>query len=115
MSLVSSCGSGSEEDIDVPTGVLNEETFTKVLVDFSLAESASNLNVKNVSGEKMDSTYAFDPLKENKISKAEYDSAISFYSKHPALYKKVYENVLTTLSKLQIKKDTSVKVDPALK
>lgn len=104
----------NEEDITIPNTIINEEKFTKLMVDFALAESASNLNVKNVAAQKIDSTYTFNPLEENNISKSQYDSAISFYSKHPALYKKIYENVLVSLSKMQTKRDT-LKVDSLLK
>lgn len=112
--LVLSCGQGEEDNNTVPDNILDEETFTKTLLDFALAESASNINVKGVPSEKLDSTYAFDPLVENKVTRAQYDSAIVFYSKHPGLYKKIYENVLTSLSKMQVKKDTT-KVDPVSK
>lgn len=112
--VFSSCGSVDDSNITIPDSILSEEKFTKLIVDFSLAESASNLNVKNFPAEKMDSAYAFHPLEENKISKAQYDSAVSFYSKHPAVYKKIYENVLATLSKMQHKND-SIKVDPISK
>ena len=108
------CGQGGEDKNTRPDNILNEETFAKVLLDFALAESASNINVKNVPSERLDSTYAFDPLVENNVTRAQYDSAIVFYSKHPGLYKKIYEDVLTSLSKMQVKKDTT-KVDPVLK
>ena len=112
--LIISCGKGKDEEVTIPENVLSEEKFTKVLVDFALAESTSNMNVKNVSAAKIDSVYAFNPLKENGITKPQYDSAIAFYSKHPLLYKKIYEDVLVALSKMQVKKDSS-KVDPTLK
>jgi Domain of unknown function (DUF4296) len=112
--VLSACGSGDDSDLTIPDTILSEEKFTKLIVDFSLAESASNLNVKNFPAEKMDSAYAFDPLEENKISKSQYDSAVSFYSKHPAIYKKIYENVLATLSRMQLRND-SAKVDPISK
>jgi hypothetical protein len=109
-----SCSSLQDNELNVPNSILSEEKFTKLIVDFALAESAGNLNVKNLPAEKMDSAYAFNPLKENKVSKEQYDSAVTFYSKHPAIYKKIYENVLVTLSKMQAKKDT-VTVDSNLK
>lgn len=105
--LLVSCGQTDEEENMVPDTILNEEQFTKILLDFALAESATNINVKNVPSEKADSTYAFDPLAENKVTRAQYDSAIAFYSKHPGIYKKIYENVLAALSKMQVKKDTA--------
>ncbi len=106
--------SAKDDETNIPTNILNEEKFTKVIVDFALAESTSNINVKNLPADKMDSAYAFSPLIDNNVSKSQYDSTVTFYSKHPALYKKIYENVLAELSKMQIKKD-SVKVDPASK
>jgi hypothetical protein len=112
--LMFSCGQSEEDNITIPDTVLSEEKFSKILLDFALAESASNINVKNVPSERSDSTYAFDPLVENKVSRAEYDSSIVFYSKHPGLYKKIYENVLAALSKMQVKKD-STKVAPVSK
>jgi hypothetical protein len=86
--------------------ILNETTFTKLLVDYALAESAANLNIKNVSLLRLDSTYAFAPLKENNISRTKYDSTLMFYSKHTILYKKIYENVLAELSEIKTARDT---------
>ncbi|MBL7920976.1 MAG: DUF4296 domain-containing protein [Bacteroidia bacterium] len=113
LTVITSCAKNNEE-ANIPQSVLSEEQFAKLLVDFALAESTSNINVKNLPADKMDSVYNFDPLIDNHVSKSAYDSTITFYSKHPALYKRVYENVLTELSKMQVKKD-SVKVDPVSK
>ena len=101
-----SCGTKPNAEVKIPANILNEETFTKVLVDFALAESAANLNVKNVSVQKLDTTYAFNPLKENHITQSKYDSTILFYSHNTKLYKKIYENVLAALSEIQTKRDT---------
>ncbi len=112
--LMWSCGQDGEDNTTIPDNILNEEKFSKILLDFALAESASNINVKAVPSERSDSTYAFDPLAENKVTRAQYDSAIVFYSKHPGIYKKIYENILVALSKMQVKKD-STKVGPVSK
>jgi len=101
------CGPGEqEEDVRVPANLLSEEVFTKVLVDYALAESAANLNIKNVPNDRYDTVYAFDPLKENHVSKSRYDSTLKFYAAHTKLYKKIYENVLAALSEMQTKRDT---------
>jgi hypothetical protein len=99
-----SCSDSEEDQVKIPSNVLSRERYTKLLVDFSLAESAANLNIKNLSGSKFDSAYAFNPLKENKVSQALYDSTISFYSKHPEIYKEIYEDVLSALSKMLAEK-----------
>ncbi|MCW3077381.1 MAG: hypothetical protein JWO32_1990 [Bacteroidetes bacterium] len=94
----------NEEEIKIPENILSKEQYTRVLTDLALAESAANLNIKNVRIEKTDSTYAFDPLKENNISKARYDSSALYYAEHPELYKEVYDEVLKRLSEMQSKR-----------
>lgn len=109
-----SCGKNAEKEVEIPTGILSKEQFTKVLTDFALAESAANMNIKNVMIQKTDSVYAFDPLIENGIRKSQYDSTVLFYTANPELFKKVYENVLERLSELQAKKN-GLKVDSTSK
>lgn len=103
--IMGACGPKEEEAVNIPEGILNHEQLTKVLTDFALAESAANMNIKNVPNTKFDSAYAFNPLFENNIRKSQYDSTIKFYVQHPALYKKVYENVLANLTQLQTKRN----------
>ena len=112
--LFLSCGKKEAKEVKIPEGILNEETFTKVLTSFALAESAANMNIKSVNLQKVDSAYAFNPLAENNVTQAQYDSAVSFYVRQPELYKKIYENVLVALTEMQVKrnplaKDTAVK------
>lgn len=90
-----------EEEVKIPSYVLSKEDYAKLMVDFTLAEAAGNANVKNLSGAKFDSAYHFNPLKENKITEAQYDSSLSFYSKHPAMYKEVCEMALNTLNDMK--------------
>jgi hypothetical protein len=90
-----------KEEVKPPANVLTEEQFITVLVDSYLAEGASGINVKNVTGEKFDSAYAFNPAKDNNIDKATFDSSIAFYSKHPEVLKRIYEKVLEQLSRKQ--------------
>jgi hypothetical protein len=72
-----------------------------VICDLTLAESAATLNVKNVPFEKFDSVYAFNPLLDRKISREQYDTSLYFYSRHPELFKEVYQLSLEKLSKFQ--------------
>jgi ribosomal protein L7/L12 len=107
-----SCGSREEEEhVNIPSTVLSEEQYAKVLADFSLAEAAGNTNPLKLSGPKFDSAYTFDPLKENNVSRELYDSTVAFYSRYPSLYKKVCEDALTVLSKMKPHK--KVKIDSA--
>jgi hypothetical protein len=90
-----------QEDTTPPANVLTEEQLVTVLVDSYLAEGASGINVKNVTGEKFDSAYSFNPARDNHIDKATFDSSIAFYSKHPEVLKHIYERVLEQLSRKQ--------------
>lgn len=101
--LLFSCKPANEEDQPVPENLLSEEQLIQVLTDTYLAESASGINVKAVTGEKFDSAYIFNPLKDNQISKGKFDSTMVFYTKHPKKLKIIYEKVLDKLSIIQAK------------
>ena len=90
-----------ETDIEIPPNVLSEDKLVKVLTDCYLGEGASGINVKNVTGEKFDSAYLFNPLNDNQISRELFDSSISFYSKHPKVLKTIYDRVLDRMSQMQ--------------
>lgn len=101
------CGQKEEdENLVIPNYVLPHEQFVKITYDMALAESASALNIKNIQSAQYDSAYAFNPFKENKVSKQQYDTSIYFYSQHPKLYKKILEEVLAKLSETQSKKQS---------
>ena len=75
----------------------------QVLTDAYLAEGASSINIKNATGEKYDSVYQFNPIKDNQIKKSTFDSSITYYSKHPKKLKIIYDKVLDKLSVIQAK------------
>jgi hypothetical protein len=106
VSAICVAGCSNDKAVAIPAGVLSKEAFTKVLVDFALAESAANMNIKSAPVFKIDSVYAFDPLKENKVTKVQYDSTLAFYTRHTDLYQDVYQNVLTELSNMQTRRDS---------
>ena len=114
--VLTGCSNQQGAAIKIPENILTEEQFTKVLVDFALAESAINLNIKNAAIPRIDTVYAFNPLKENNISRQKFDSTILFYASHTDLYKKIYEKVLVVLSDMQVQRDSlAVKKDLNLK
>ena len=112
--LLSFCSGKENKEVEIPKEILSQEVFTKLLTDYALAESAANMNIKNVTLQRLDTVYAFNPLVEHNIRKSQYDSAIAFYSSKPELYKKVYEDVLVALSEMQTKRNP-VKNDSSLK
>lgn len=101
LTLLIACKPPQEENEAIPANILGEEQFVKVLTDAYLCEGASGINIKNVTGIKFDSAYAFNPLKDNGVAKAQFDSTIAYYSNHPKKMKAVYERVLDKLSQIQ--------------
>lgn len=95
-----SCNDEKKED-PIPDYVLNKEKFSDVLVDFSLAESASAVNILGVTPAKGDTVYAFNPLLDNNVKRVTFDTTLYFYSHHPKLFKEVYALTLEELSKMQ--------------
>lgn len=85
----------------MPEYVLDKDKFSDLIVDFTLAESASGINVLNIQGKKMDTVYAFNPLIDNNITRAQFDTTLHFYSHHPKLFREVYELSLEKLSRMQ--------------
>ncbi|MES2761666.1 MAG: DUF4296 domain-containing protein [Bacteroidota bacterium] len=99
--LLFSCKPEQEEDQPVPSTILSEEQLVKVLTEAYLAEGASGINIKNVSGEKYDSAYVFNPLKDNHIEKVHFDSSMAYYTRHPKRLKIIYDKILERLSLVQ--------------
>ncbi len=99
----SSCKPTSEENEVVPETVLSEDQLVKVLTDAYLAEGASGINVKNVPGEKFDSAYVFNPISDNRIDKAVFDSSMAYYTRHPKKLKLIFDKILDRLSVIQAK------------
>src|SRR4051812_36795231 len=95
-----SCGKEKKEEA-IPNYVLNKEKFSDLLCDFTLAEAAVGLNIKNLPGNQMDSVYAFNPLLDNGVTRKDFDTSLYFYSHHPTLFKEVYQLSLEKLSRLQ--------------
>lgn len=100
--LVFSCKNKDEDHTSIPDNVLRPDSFTSLLVDYSLSESATNLNILALPLEKADSAYAFDPLAQHHVRKTQYDSTLMFYAAHPILYRMVYDSVLARLDQLKL-------------
>lgn len=92
-----------DTDVVIPETILSKEETIKIITDCYLAEGASGINVKAVTGQNIDSVYLFNPLKDNNCTKAKFDSSILFYSKHPVMLKQIYDDVLEELNKIAAK------------
>ena len=88
-------------EVKIPANVLTKEKFSQLICDFTLAEAAASINIKNAEGNKNDSVYSFNPLFDNGIDRKTFDTTVYFYSHNPRLFKEVYELSLEKLSRMQ--------------
>jgi Domain of unknown function (DUF4296) len=107
--IVTACSKSERVSVDIPTYVIPKDKFVTILTHCYLGEGASSINVKGVTGEKFDSTYLFNPLKDNQVTKTEFDTSLAFYTKNPLLLKGMYEQVLENLSQMQASGSVEIK------
>jgi hypothetical protein len=105
--LLIACGNPNDEEVIPPPSLLSRDQFTDVLVDYALAESVSNLNLKSVTPIQFDTVYAFNPIRARNIRKSQFDSTVLFYSAHPRAYRHVYDTVLSRLNTLRLAREKS--------
>lgn len=103
------CSKSNNVDVVIPEYVIPKEKFVTILTDCYLGEGATSINVKGVTGEKFDSTYLFNPLKDHQITKAEFDTSLAFYTKNPILLKSMFDEVLEKLSQIQASGNIEIK------
>ena len=98
--FIFSCKQAEEK---IPSDILSKEKMVKVLVDIHLAEA--NVTIKNLAGDdanKLATAYYQHIYKSHRISKEEFKKSFLFYSQHPQLLEKIYDEVLSELSKKQV-------------
>ena len=101
--LLFACHPTQQDEEVSPKTVLSENKMVVLLTDAYLAEGAAAINIKNISGENIDSIYCFNPIKDHKIRKSLFDSSMTYYSSHPKKLKKIHDRILDTLSAIYFK------------
>lgn len=95
-------------------GVLQEKKMVDVMVDVHLVEGMSEQNLLNQNNHSTSNVYYNNILMKHEITLAELDSSIAWYARHPKIYKRVYDSVVSRLEKQKsliekgyyLKKDT---------
>ena len=101
--FIVSCSAKHEDAVLVPPSILTNNQLVEILTDAYLAEGATGINIKGISGQQFDSVYLFNPLKEHTCSKSKFDSSMIFYAHHPIVLKTIYDKVLENLNKIAAK------------
>jgi len=91
----------SKPKIIIPSGILTEKEMIPVLVDIHIAQSASSIYTQQDSIKYGMNEMLPYILSIHHIEKSRYDSSLSFYTQHPELMQKMYDEVINELSKKQ--------------
>jgi hypothetical protein len=92
--------SGKEEKR--PTSVLTEEKMIALVIDIQLADATVTLSNYGQSNLPIDKEKLFAAIyKKHNTSKKIVEESFFYYSGHPEQFEKIYEEVITGLSKKQ--------------
>ncbi len=99
--LMSGC-SGGEDNVEIPSGIIPPDTMIPLLVDMHLVEAA----IQDKKDQKQDVTemsvnYYNVTFKKYNVTRNRFESSEDFYSLHPKLYREMYDQVMSDLSKKQ--------------
>jgi hypothetical protein len=88
--------------VTIPADVIKPDSMVMVLADVHVAEaSLVQKNIQGKSGNNYAASFYKYVFEKNKITPAQYQKSIEFYASNPDIYKTIYEQVITELSKRQ--------------
>lgn len=91
--------------------IIPAETLVPILVDLQLVYSLQSSSSFRMLSRKVDSidTYSY-VFEKHDVTKADFDSTISWYTKHPKLFTEVYDEVVMEISLMR----DSLIIDPEI-
>jgi hypothetical protein len=102
---------GGEDYVEAPDGIIPSDSMAAILVDFHLAEGALlDMQQRNKPTAQAGVAYFQWIFEKHHINRQRMSDAMEFYSSHPRLYTKIYDQVLAELSRIQ---GESMKQKPA--
>jgi hypothetical protein len=86
----------------IPSGILPIQKMSPILIDMHVADAvAQNRAQGGVNEKKMTQEYYERIYKIHGVTKEEFTKSYRFYEDNPALFNKLYEEVLNGLSKTE--------------
>ena len=98
--LMVSCSSNKNKA--TPENLLSKENMVSVMMDIQLADATINLsnygqgNYPNDKQKLLTAIYA-----QHKVTKKQFEESFSYYVEHPEEFQKIYDDVISGLSKKQ--------------
>lgn len=81
-----------------PDGVLSESEMVEVLTEEHILEGV--LRTQNIISQDTTSYYYNSLLEKHQITRAQFDSSLVWYTKHPKVFRNIYISVTKNLSEL---------------
>ncbi|HRH02075.1 MAG TPA: DUF4296 domain-containing protein [Bacteroidia bacterium] len=99
LGFANSCTTNSD---GLPDNLIGRDSMITVLIDIHIADAAVNLSSFNQQELPPDKEKLFREIySKHGLTKAKFDSSFIYYSQHPELFEKIYEDVIIGLSKRQ--------------
>lgn len=97
--VLASCS--RDREVIVPEDILSRDEMVAIMTDMHIVEGARM--GRNMMGDSLGVEVYFEKIyAKHKVSKEEFDSSFSFYTKHPGTMDKIYEQVIENLNSLEV-------------
>ncbi len=77
---------------------IDKKKMTQMVADYYMLDCAAKHELREVKNLDMNLVY-IDFLHQHGVTAAEFDSAVSFYSKNPIEFKEIYEGAIKIVNK----------------
>jgi hypothetical protein len=91
----------SKKEEKIPEGIIPKDTMVQVMVDVHLAEARSQFSTPFDNSKNAKQSYYKFIFKKYNLTYQQLIKSWEFYAAHPDIFSKVYEDVITELSKKQ--------------
>lgn len=101
--LLTACKTDRSIDTDpLPPNLIASDSLVKILVDVHLIEaSLKTKHTKKPDNERFTNIYYDQLFKKYGITREQLNQSLDYYQRHAETFDKIYEQVITELSKLE--------------
>lgn len=104
--MLTSCSKREEK---IPADIISKDKMVQVMVDIHIAESRSQIGVPFNDIKTQKQSYYKFVFEKHKISYTLLKKSFDYYTARPEIFSKIYDEVITELSKRQAEKGGSKK------
>lgn len=91
----------SKKEEKIPAGIISKEKMVQLLVDYHLAEAQTQFHSTTDDAKTLKQSYYKFIFAKHKTDYNKLKKSFDFYSSHPEIFSKIYDDVITELSKKQ--------------